>query len=259
MRTFHEGGIAPVGEAAKARAQLTDQFNRVKQLVQLYEKIPGAATLSTMEGKVTKISKDPAGGHNVFVEGVRHYVPQDRGEPIAFIGDKPKKLAVGMALQKGDPVSHGPINPHELLPLAGLSKVQGYLSSQLYDLYKSEGIRRRNIETIVKSMTNLTKVEEPGDNHEFLRGDFAPTSQIQVLNKKLNADKQRPIQHTPVLKGVQKLPLDIQTDWMAKLNHERLHETIIEAANKGWGSNIHSTHPVPGIAYGAEFGLKHPY
>lgn len=259
MRTFHEGGIAPVGEAAKARAQLTDQFNRVKQLVQLYEKIPGAATLSTVEGKVSKISKDPAGGHNVFVDGVRHYVPQDRGDPIAFVGDRPKKLAVGMTLQKGDPVSHGPINPHELLPLAGLSKVQGYLSSQLYDLYKSEGIRRRNIETIVKSMTNLTKVEEPGDNHEFLRGDFAPTSQIQALNKKLNADKQRPIQHTPVLKGVQKLPLDIQTDWMARLNHERLHETIIEAANKGWGSNIHGTHPIPGVAYGAEFGLKHPH
>jgi DNA-directed RNA polymerase subunit beta' len=259
MRTFHEGGIAPVGEAAKARAQLTDQFNRVKQLVQLYEKIPKSATLSTMEGKVTKISKDPAGGTNVFVEGVRHYVPQDRGEPIVFVGDKPKKLSVGMAVQKGDPVSHGPINPHELLPLAGLSKVQGYLSSQLYDLYKSEGIRRRNIETIVKSMTNLTRVEEPGDNKEFLRGDFAPTSQIQAVNKRLNAERLRPIQHAPVLKGVQKLPLDIQTDWMARLNHERLHETIIEAANKGWGTNIHGTHPIPGIAHGAEFGLKHPH
>ena len=259
MRTFHEGGIAPVGEAAKARALLTDQFKRVQQLVQLYERIPGAATLSTMEGKVTKLSKDPAGGHNVFVEGVRHYVPQDRGEPIVFVGEKPKKLAVGMAVQKGDPVSHGPINPHELLPLAGLSKVQGYLSGQLYDLYKSEGIRRRNIETIVKSMTNLTKVEEPGDNHDFLRGDFAPTSQVQAINKKLNAERLRPIQHAPVLKGVSKLPLDIQTDWMAKLNHERLHETIIEAANKGWGSNVHGTHPIPGIAMGYEFGLKHPY
>lgn len=258
MRTFHEGGVAPVGAAAKARSMLTDQFNRVKQLTELYQNIPGSATLSTVGGKVTKISKDPAGGHNVLVDGIRHYVPQDRGDPIAFVGDKPKKLAVGMTLQKGDPVSHGPINPHELLPLAGLSKVQGYLSSQLYDLYKNEGIRRRNIETIVKSMTNLTKVEDSGDNHEYLRGDFAPTSQIQVLNKKLNTDKQRPIRHTPVLKGVKTLPLDIQTDWMARLNHERLHETIIEAANKGWGSDIHGTHPIPGIAHGAEFGKGKP-
>jgi len=259
MRTFHEGGIAPVGKAAKQKAAITDEFNRVQQLVQMYEKIPGSAPLATVSGKITKVQKDPAGGHNVFIGDTRHYVPQNRGDPMVALGNRPKKLTPGMQVQRGTPLSAGPINPNELLPLAGINKVQGYMSGELYNLYKNEGIRRRNIETAVKSMTNLTKVSDPGDHSEYLRGDFAPTSKIQAINKQLAAQKKKPIRHKPVLKGVKTLPLDVQTDWMARLNHENLGATVIDAANQGWGSDIHGAHPIPALAYGAEFGKKEPY
>jgi DNA-directed RNA polymerase subunit beta' len=259
MRTFHEGGIAPVGRAGKQKAMIADEFNRVQQLVQMYEKIPGSATLSTVGGKVSKVQRDPAGGHNVFVGNTRHYVPQNRGEPAVSVGGRTKKLRSGMQIQRGTPLSAGPINPNELLPLAGINKVQGYLAGELYGLYKGQGIRRRNIETVVKSMTNLTKIGDPGDHSEFIRGDFAPTSKVQALNKKLAAKKLKPIRHRPVLKGVKTLPLDIQTDWVARLNHENLGATVVDAANQGWSSDIHSVHPIPGLAYGAEFGKKEPY
>jgi hypothetical protein len=259
MRTFHSGGVAPVGQKGRQAAALTDEFNRVQQLVQMYEKIPGSATLSSVSGKVDKIQKDPAGGHNVFVNGVRHYVPQNRGVPTAFVGERPRQLRRGMQVTKGTPISTGPVNVKEMLPLAGVNKVQGYMSGQLYDLYKGEGIRRRNIETVVKSLTNLTKVSDPGDNPDYIRGDFAPTSKIQALNKKLASAKKKPIVHKPVLKGVKTLPLDMQTDWMARLNHENLNATIIDAANQGWKSDIHGKHPIPALAYGAEFGKKKPY
>ena len=148
---------------------------------------------------------------------------------------------------------------NEMLPLTGINKVQGYMAGQLYDLYKGEGIRRRNIETVVKSMTNLTEVKDPGDHSDFIRGDFAPTSRVQALNKQLAGKKKKPIVHAPVLKGVKTLPLDMQTDWMARLNHENLNTTVIDAANQGWTSNIHGKHPVPALAYGAELGKKKPY
>jgi DNA-directed RNA polymerase subunit beta' len=259
MRTFHSGGMAPVGKGSRQKAVLADEFNRVQQIVQMQEKIPGSATLSTSTGVVNKIAKDPAGGHNVFVNNIRHYVPQNRGEPLAGPQDKMIKLKPGMKVQKGDPISGGPINPREMLPLTGINKVQRRIASSLYGLYKGEGIRRRNIETAVKSLTNLTRVQNPGDHAEYLRGDFAPTSYVQALNKKLSAQKKKPITHEPVLKGAKTLPLDIQTDWMARLNHEQLVGTVTEAANQGWRSNIHGEHPIPGMAYGAEFGKKKPY
>jgi DNA-directed RNA polymerase subunit beta' len=259
MRVFHEGGVAPVGAKGRQKAVLTDEFNRVQQLVGMHENVPGSAPLSTVSGKVEKLQKDPAGGTNVFIGGVRHYVPQDRGDPLAFSGERSAKLRTGMTVTKGSPLSAGPVNPHELLPLAGINKVQSYMAGQLYGLYQGQGIRRRNIETVVKSMTNLSKVKEPGDDREFIRGDFAPTSRLQAINKQLAAKGKKPVVHTPVLKGVKALPMDMQTDWMARLNHEDLNSTIIDAANQGWSSNIHGNHPIPALAYGAEFGKKTPY
>ena len=37
--------------------------------------------------------------------------------------------------------------------------------------------------------------------------------------------------------------------------HQKLRNTIVEAAATGAVSDIHGLHPVPGMAYAAEFGL----
>ena len=64
----------------------------------------------------------------------------------------------------------------------------------------------------------------------------------------------KPIEHTPVLKGVNMLPLAIQEDWMAKLQHQKLRTTVVDAAAVAGRSNIHGMHPIPAVAYAAEFG-----
>ena len=61
--------------------------------------------------------------------------------------------------------------------------------------------------------------------------------------------------HSPVLKGIGVLPLQVQEDWIAKLQHEKLKSSLLDSAAIGAVSNIHGMHPVPGMAYGAEFGL----
>jgi len=55
---------------------------------------------------------------------------------------------------------------------------------------------------------------------------------------------------------VDMMPLSVQEDWMAKMQHVRLHNTLLESAATGGRSDIHSLHPIPGMAYGAEFGLN---
>jgi hypothetical protein len=75
------------------------------------------------------------------------------------------------------------------------------------------------------------------------------------------AKGERPIVHEPILKGVNVLPMDMQEDWMAKLNHEDLAKTVIQAAQQGWQSHIHSLHPIPAIVFAAELGKppkEHP-
>lgn len=243
MKSFHTGG------SAAAKSELVDEFQQVKNLFELPATLPGSAILSTVSGKVTDIKKDPAGGYDVVIDGKKHYVPQSRGVPM-YNGVHLKK---GVEVKKGAALSGGSINPHELLDLTGIEHTQGHLANALYDIYKDEGIRRRNVEVVVKGLTNLTKIEHPGSSDEFIRGDFAPTTRVAAINRSLPKDA-KPIVHKPVLKGVDIMPLAMQEDWMAKLNHERLATTVVEAAQRGWASHIHGLHPVPAVAYAAEIG-----
>ena len=50
----------------------------------------------------------------------------------------------------------------------------------------------------------------------------------------------------------------MQEDWIARMNHERIMQTIPEAAAKGWVSSLHGKHPIPPVVYGAEFGKGKP-
>jgi DNA-directed RNA polymerase subunit beta' len=242
MKAFHTGGTAA------SKEEIVDEFGRLKNLLLFPKTLRGAATLSTVGGKVDKVQKDPAGGHNVFIGGKRHYVPQNRGVPT-MAG---RQLRRGMEVKRGAAISGGPVNPHEMLPLTGVEPVQGYITGELHKIYSPHGIRRRNSEVVVKALTNLTKVEDPGDHKDFIRGDFAPTSHVANLNRKGNGKK--PIVHRPVLKGVNMLPLDMQEDWIARMNHQRIGQTVIDAAQQGFTTKLHGKHPIPPVVYGAEIG-----
>jgi len=237
--SFHTGGI--VGARG---TQAASTFTRLNQLLGLPERLPGSAVLSQADGHIEKIDKDPAGGWDVFIKGQRHYVPGSR-ELVVKRGD---------AVKKGDAITLGPKNPREMLKLTGLNSVQSYLVNEIQGVYKNTSpLSRRNTETFVRALTNLSEVKDPGSHPELLRGDMSPTSEIEDFNRKLPKDK-KAIIHSPVLKGAAMLPLDLQEDWIALLQSRGLKQTIINAASEGWRSLVHSTHPIPGMARGSEFG-----
>ena len=147
----------------------------------------------------------------------------------------------------------GPINPHELLPLTDIHTVQNYMTNELYNkIYKDEHVRRRNLETVVRSLTNLSKVTDPGDS-DHLHGDTVLRTVTDEHNRNL-VNGEHPVVARPIIRGAEQVALDQHEDWMARLNFQRLKHTILEGAAKGWKTDIHSTNPVPAYAFGAEFG-----
>ena len=77
------------------------------------------------------------------------------------------------------------------------------------------------------------------------------------MNRELVEKGKNPILHKPVLNkgGVTMLPLSLHEDWMAKLQHARIRQSVMDAAATMGRSNLHGMHPIPGVAFGAEFGL----
>ena len=238
MNAFHTGGVAGA-KGSKSSAT----FERLDQLTKLPKILPGSATLSHADGRVNKVAKDPAGGWNVYVGNDRHYVP----------GSRTLQAKVGATVRRGDALSSGPKNPREMLPLTGLNSVQSYLTDEIQKVYEDQNtpLFKRNVETFVRAMTNLSEVIDPGDHELYLRGDKIPTSEINAYNKR---DPKKPVRHRPILQGVEHLPLDMQEDWVARLQSRELRDTILNAASEGWRSQVHSTHPIPGMAVAKEFG-----
>lgn len=243
MDAFHTGGIA-----AGRGALSVDRITRLQNAISMPKTLKNSATLSRVGGKITDIKKDAVGGVDVFVGHEKHYVPKQLVS---------SDIKTGMEVKKGQPLSEGFINPHHLLPLTDIHTVQNFLTNEMYGgLYEKEGVRRRNVEVAVRSLTNLTKVKDPGHS-EHIHGDILPTSIVEEHNRNLAPGK-KPIHHEPILRGVAQVPTVGSTDWMARLNYRQLHSTIQQAASQGWKSDIHGSHPIPGLAYGAEFGKPPP-
>lgn len=258
LKAFHSGGVSTGG------AGTATSFERVQDLTQLPSKIPDAATLAMKSGTIEKMEND-ATGVRVWIGGKSHHVGKDRSgalltKPLSkdpVPGWTPPK--VGMKVEAGQTLSDPTrsfINPHDLYKATNsMERVQNFLTDELHGIYKHEGVRRQNVETVVRAMGELTKVRDPGDSDAVLKGEYRNASLVRSLNKELAKSGKRPIEHSPILKGLDVLPLEVQEDWMAKLMHQKLRTSIIEAAAVGAASNIHGLHPVPAMAYGAEVGL----
>ena len=245
MDSFHTGGVA-----ASRGGGAVDKFTRLNQLLSVPKTLKDSAILSKASGKVHRIEKDlSTNGWYVHVGEDSHFIPAQR---IPRHAGQP--LKVGTVVKRGDPLSDGPINPRELLHHTDIHKVQNYLTDELYNgVYKSEGVKRRNIETVVRSLTNLTRVTDPGDSGH-IHGDIALRTVVEEHNRGLKTGE-KPVVHEPFISRSRETALDQHEDWMARLNFQELRRTVLEGTAKGWKTDLHGTNPIPAYAVGSEFGL----
>jgi len=89
----------------------------------------------------------------------------------------------GNKVIKGDPLTEGPRDPHEVLELAGASAVYDYFVENLQSVYKSQGvdINDKHIEVIIRQMLRKRQVKEPGDT-PFLPGQIVDRFTYQRAN-----------------------------------------------------------------------------
>jgi DNA-directed RNA polymerase subunit beta' len=92
-------------------------------------------------------------------------------------------VARGSKVIKGDPLTEGPRDPHEVLELAGANAVYDYFVENLQSVYKSQGvdINDKHIEVIIRQMLRKRQVKEPGDT-PFLPGQIVDRFTYQRAN-----------------------------------------------------------------------------
>jgi len=234
MKTFHTGAVATAGPS------LASGFERVKQLTHFPKFISDRATLARLDGIVTNIEENPAGGLYITINQDRHFCPV--GETHLKAGDEVKK---------GDPLTPGTIQPQELLTVKGMRATQDYLIDEMKRTFSDQGvnINRRDFETVVRATTNVTKITDPGGAKNFLPGDKVPLTTVMAFNK--NATN--PIVHQPELLGID-FSSKITKDWLAKLNTNRIMGELQEGVASRDIAPLHSFNPTGPYVLGKDFG-----
>ena len=280
MNSFHTGGAAGTGTNVSGYA-------RIDQLMKIPKNLTGAATLSTRDGRVNRITKSPAGGYDVVVDTATLHIAQGNA-PLVKVGDQVKR---------GDAISSGPIKPQELAELKSMDAARDYLTNELQSTYSEQGvdINRKTFETVVKSLTDTSRVLNNPKNAPFIVGDVVSLAAIENYNRNLIKEQsvedaegytlakdygplkkgyeltrrdlntlkalgvktvlveREEIKHQPFIKGMTEHSL-LRKDWMGALGYRNLQKALTEGASQGWQTDVSGYHPVPALAYGVTFG-----
>jgi DNA-directed RNA polymerase subunit beta' len=109
---------------------------------------------------------------------------------------------------KGQQLTDGVINPHEILEICGVRELQKYLVSQMQEVYRLQGvdINDKHIEIVVRQMLKKVRVIDPGDTN-LLFGEEVDRKEFELENKKTTAEGGKAAQATPVLLGITRASL----------------------------------------------------
>jgi hypothetical protein len=136
-------------------------------------------------------------------------------------------------INAGDPLTSGPLNPHDILRIRGKEALQSYIVDQVQAVYQSQGvtIHDKHIEIILRQMLRRVQVTEPGDT-ELIPGEVVDKFVFQEQVAKVLAEGGEPATAEQVLLGVTRASL--RTDsFLSAASFQETTRVLTEAAVKG--------------------------
>ncbi|MCI9517766.1 MAG: DNA-directed RNA polymerase subunit beta' [Clostridia bacterium] len=219
MRTFHTGGVASADD-------ITRGLPRVEELFEA-RKPKGVATIAEYGGKIRIVEKD--GKRDVFI---KKEDGKEDSYSIPFGAKLKPEIKNGAFIGAGDPITEGPINPHDILRTKGRRFVQEYILKEVQSVYRSQGVQinDKHIEVIVRQMLKKVKVEESGDT-DLLPGEMVDISIFDEANLKAMENYGRPPMSKHTLLGITKAALATDS-FLSAASFQETARVLTEAAIK---------------------------
>ncbi|MDP9238752.1 MAG: hypothetical protein M3P30_15370, partial [Chloroflexota bacterium] len=143
------------------------------------------------------------------------------------------KIENGDAVQAGQQLTEGSLNPQDILRIMGPEAVQLYLVEEVQKVYRSQGvtINDKHIEVIVRQMLRKVRVDAPGDTG-LLPNDIVDRFEYEEINAGVLAEGGEPATAVPVLLGVTKASLSTSS-FLAAASFQETTRVLTEAAISG--------------------------
>jgi len=212
-------------ESSKTR-DITGGLPRVADLFEA-RKPKDPAILAEASGTVA-FGKDTKGKQRLIItdaDGEQHeeLIPKWRHVNV-FEGEQ---------VERGEMISDGELNPHDILRLKGVNELSSYLVKEIQDVYRLQGVRinDKHIEVIIRQMLRKAEVTASGDT-KFLRGEQVERSKIIEVNEQMVAEQKQPASWNPVLLGITKASLATES-FISAASFQETTRVLTEAAVRG--------------------------
>ena len=135
-------------------------------------------------------------------------------------------------IKKGEPLTSGPLNPHDVIRLCGVEAAQQYLVDEVQRVYRSQGVEiaDKHIEIIVRQMTKKVRIVDGGDT-TLLPGELVELQVFEEMNKKLE-EGQAPATCEYLLLGITKASLNTES-FISAASFQETTRILTEAAVDG--------------------------
>jgi DNA-directed RNA polymerase subunit beta' len=221
MRTFHTGGIV--------KQDITQGLPRVEELFEARNP-KNLAIMAEISGSV-KISIN---GDERRIAIIAVDKTEDQ-QFVEYVVDPVSEILVedGALVEKGAKLTSGNLDLTELLRTVGASGTAKYIVDEIQNVYASQGvsINDKHVETIVKQMFNIVRVESIGDT-EFLPGEIVTRARFQEVNEAVLAVGGEPAEAKLTLLGITKASLKTDS-FLAAASFIQTSQVLTEAAASG--------------------------
>ena len=223
------GGLPRVAELFEAR--------RPKEATEM-AKIDGIVSMNgTLRGKKRLMVTDEETGQEEehLVAHGKHIVVQ--------IGDH---------VRKGQHLTEGAADPHEILDILGPNVLQEYLLAEIQKVYRLQGvtINDKHIELIVSQMLRKVRITEPGDS-DFFWGEQIDKETFMVENERLIEAGGQPAEGEPILLGITKASVETES-FISAASFQETTRVLTDASTlgkvdqlEGFKENVIMGHLIP--------------
>ena len=185
--------------------------------------------MAEIDGVVELVREMKRGKRTILVKNEESGITQEHLVPHG----KHLKVQTADRVRAGQPLTEGPLIPHDILRISGEDALQQYLLREVQGVYRSQNVTidDKHIETIVSQMLRKVQVADPGDT-DFLPDAVVDKFRFRRMNQEMVKQKKRPATAEPILLGITKAAL--QSDSMiSAASFQETTKVLTEAAIAG--------------------------
>ncbi|HVJ75990.1 MAG TPA: DNA-directed RNA polymerase subunit beta', partial [Casimicrobiaceae bacterium] len=231
--TVKDGQQVAVGEVLARIPQETSKTRDITgglpRVAELFEaRSPkDAGMLAEVTGTVS-FGKDTKGKQRLVITDLD-------GAAHEFLIPKDKHVTVhdGQVVNKGEMIVDGPADPHDILRLLGVEQLARYITDEVQDVYRLQGVKinDKHIEVIVRQMLRRVQIAEPGDTR-FIQGEQVERSDLLDENDKQTGENKLPATFDYMLLGITKASLSTDS-FISAASFQETTRVLTEAAIMG--------------------------